>query len=398
MSRPGTGQKCQDPVQEGGEMFGFVLIISSILITFLGGLDVNGFMNMLEYHLFVYNTFKLLASVLLIILIGMSMKKAGHLKGMLDAFHRLLKDNRFGIIIPPALIGLLPMPGGAMFSAPMVEESSKDVNLSPAQKTYINYWFRHIWEYGWPLYPGLIISASILNVNVSQIVRSQALFIFVPIFIGSIYVFNRVPKIVYPREKRKRHYILDVLKGIWPIFYILIFSIIVSLPVVFVLFTLSLIMIIVYKQVDVVVDFFKHFPWKMVVLIIGIMMFKGSIQDSGILNFMNTFYDSNMGKYLMLILLPFLAGIVTGVNQAYVAIAFPVLLPLLLTDNGVHYANFALAYISGFEGVLLSPVHLCLSLSKSYYGATFKDVYKLLLPSVVILAIFSLIFYWIKLI
>ena len=379
-------------------MFGWILIGSAVVISFLSGMSFIDFFNMLEGHLFTYATFKLLVSVLLILFVGRIMKKGGNLKSMLDAFHRVLKDNRFGIILPPALIGLLPMPGGAMFSAPMVEEASKDTKISPEQKTYINYWFRHIWEYGWPLYPGLIIASSILDVNVVQIVRSQAAFILVPVVIGLLYEFFKVPKIVYPMEKKKRHYLLDILKGIWPVLYILLFSVILSISVLIVLFSLSIVMLIIYKEYKTVLEFFKEFPWNTVILIIGITMFKGAIQDSHILGFLNSFYETQAGKYLMLILLPFIAGFVTGVNQAYVAIAFPVLLPLLLSNGNLNYANLALAYISGFEGVLLSPVHLCLSLSKEYYGATFKGVYKLLLPSVSILFVFSVLFYWIKMI
>jgi len=62
-----------------------------------------------------------------------------------------------------ALIGLLPMPGGALFSAPLVGEALSKINASPEHKTALNYWFRHIWEYWWPMYPGVILAIALLN-------------------------------------------------------------------------------------------------------------------------------------------------------------------------------------------------------------------------------------------
>ena len=60
------------------------------------------------------------------------------------------------------LIGLLPMIGGAMFSAPMVEEASQGLNVSRERKTFVNYWFRHSLETIFPLYPSLVLAAGLI--------------------------------------------------------------------------------------------------------------------------------------------------------------------------------------------------------------------------------------------
>ncbi len=58
----------------------------------------------------------------------------------------------------PALIGMLPMPGGAIFSAPLVDSVDDNDELFSSEKAAVNYWFRHIWEYWWPMYPGVILA------------------------------------------------------------------------------------------------------------------------------------------------------------------------------------------------------------------------------------------------
>ncbi|MEE9192464.1 MAG: DUF401 family protein, partial [Candidatus Aerophobetes bacterium] len=53
-----------------------------------------------------------------------------------------------------------------------------------------------------------------------------------------------------------------------------------------------------------------------------------------------------------------------------------------------------LAYVGGFSGMLLSPVHLCLLFSTKYFGADLKKVYRLLyLPvSLVVLTALAILF------
>ena len=50
----------------------------------------------------------------------------------------------------PMLIGMLPSLGGAYFSAPMVKEATSGIHMSQEEKAFINYWFRHPWEYHSP--------------------------------------------------------------------------------------------------------------------------------------------------------------------------------------------------------------------------------------------------------
>ncbi len=61
----------------------------------------------------------------------------------------------------PALIGLVPHARGAIFSAPMVKELGNQSGLNPEQLSFINYWYRHIWEYWWPLYPGVLLAVTL---------------------------------------------------------------------------------------------------------------------------------------------------------------------------------------------------------------------------------------------
>ncbi|RLF83982.1 TIGR00529 family membrane protein, partial [Thermococci archaeon] len=77
---------------------------------------------------------------------------------------------------------------------------------------------------------------------------------------------------------------------------------------------------------------------------------------------------------------PFLIGLMTGISFAYVGMAFPLLLPFF-----TGFDKIALAYLSGYMGMLFSPVHLCLVFSAEYYNADLGKVYKaMLIPGLVL--------------
>ena len=71
-------------------------------------------------------TLMIAAIVTLILYFSGSMAKLGQMSTLLGHFRQKIGGNRLGLISFPSLIGLLPMPGGAVFSAPMLEAFDRD--------------------------------------------------------------------------------------------------------------------------------------------------------------------------------------------------------------------------------------------------------------------------------
>ncbi|MFH0806876.1 MAG: DUF401 family protein [Elusimicrobiota bacterium] len=122
--------------------------------------------------------------------------------------------------------------------------------------------------------------------------------------------------------------------------------------------------------------FIKSFNFNIISVVVGIMAFKYVMEDTGVIVQMSReFISWKIPILLLLFLLPFITGFITGITQAFVAISFPLLINYLSADNNL----LTWAYVSGYMGVLLSPVHVCLVLTKEYFGASWKDVYKILI-------------------
>ncbi len=84
------------------------------------------------------------------------------------------------------------------------------------------------------------------------------------------------------------------------------------------------------------------------------------------------------------ILLPFLVGMVSGINVAFVGATFPLLLGLLDIMHLQHQsvAYLILATFSGFTGVMISPIHICFMLTCEHFATDLFTTWKrLVLPS-----------------
>jgi hypothetical protein len=125
-------------------------------------------------------------------------------------------------------------------------------------------------------------------------------------------------------------------------------------------------------------------------LIVAIMMFAGILEDSGASRAIpETFVTMKIPLFFIFMALPFVLAVLTGINTAFVGLAFPILSSLA---GGLTVKSTALAYIAGMAGVMVSPVHLCLVLTLSYFKAnTFKFYKMLIIPAGSLLILAALI-------
>ncbi len=375
---------------------GVVLILSAMIVAFLFTEEIADIPFYFFRSVTSYLTWRVLIIVFAVFLLANTLKQ-GDIDRMLKGVVNVFPNLKVAITIPPALIGFLPMPGGAMLPAPIVDSIGDKLGINPEQKVYITYWFRHLWEYCWPLYPGLIITASILAVEMKQLFIYQAYLTVIALIAGIIVMWQIKGA---PNTKRDMHIIsamAHLLLGIWPIILIIILILAVPWPVEIITLGVTIIYLItqrftIKKKLKLV---FTSFTMDAFLLIIGAMLFKDILEYSRALSMLiETFPQSSVLSIIIIVSLSFIAGFLTGINQAYVGIVLPVILPFLISaGGGVNMYKVAIFYSSGFAGVLLSPVHLCLILTKEYFKADFGKLYRMLLPSTIPILIIPIIVY-----
>jgi integral membrane protein (TIGR00529 family) len=137
------------------------------------------------------NTIFLAIAVFQIIWLSSQMSETGVMKDLVESVKNRI-SRRASMALLPALIGLLPMPGGAIFSAPLVDECDEDNTVEPLLKTKINYWFRHVWEYWWPLYPGVLLTVDLTGLSILTVMILQLPLSIVSIGAGYFFLLRKV--------------------------------------------------------------------------------------------------------------------------------------------------------------------------------------------------------------
>lgn len=318
------------------------------------------------------------------------LRTTGMLKRMVSSLSNALPDRRIVMAAMPAMIGLLPSPGGAVFSAPMVNEAAADSTITPEQKALINYWYRHIWEYISPLYPGIILAAGLTGLPTQTLFIANLPFAISVVTWGVLFCFHGIARQqnTAPHVNRAGEF-LSFLAMISPILLSLVLVVIWRVNPGLALggSILALYLIHRYSPAMIIKNLRESVSAKALFLVIGILFFQEVLRATGALAGISTFFAaSHLPLYLVLMVIPFIAGLMTGLTVGYVGITFPLLLPFMGGAAPLP-GLVALAFGAGFAGVMLSPVHLCYVLTCDYFHADISRVYhRLLIPSALVLA------------
>jgi len=151
----------------------YIMLLASLLIGIFFDLSPIQIGKNIVLALVDPMTLRLIGIIVLVYILSGVLRKVESLKDLVDSLQQLVKDYRLILAFIPALLGLIPMPAGAMFSAPMVKEIGDRVELTSEEETFVNYWFRHVWEFVWPLFSGMILFAGLLKVEIREVILVQ---------------------------------------------------------------------------------------------------------------------------------------------------------------------------------------------------------------------------------
>ncbi|NLF25751.1 MAG: DUF401 family protein [Deltaproteobacteria bacterium] len=332
----------------------------------------------------------------LILALSATLEKCGRMQRMLAAFQHCSRRPGLNIFVFPALIGLLPMPGGAAFSAPMVKQLGHGLGYSPAQLAFFNYWFRHVWEYWWPLYPGVLLTCVLADIPLSKFVVLMLPLSALAVLLGYPELTKKQAPSPTSPEPKVRHKILPFLTEAGPIFGVIVLGLGLGIslarlfPELAVAKELGLITALLlvlgwvwhhsgFAPTEAFALLFNRRQLTMVGLILSILIFSEVLQDSGaVSDIAQDLQELRVPLILMTMLLPFVVGCAAGLTIAFVGASFPIVIAVVRAlDPGTDLLPYmSLALVSGFVGTLLSPLHLCLLLSNEYFEVSLPQVYR----------------------
>ena len=344
-----------------------------------------------------------LLAVVLLLTISELMERSGGMAELVGLAQASLRRPTLTLAVLPALIGLLPMPGGALFSAPMVASAAGGGRAPAELLSAINYWYRHVWEYWFPLYPGVILAMTLTGSSLSAFAAFQLPMSLVMAAAGLPLLRRAAPTLPPAAADRRPVSAGSLARATASIWIVLAVWALVSaaLRVAGIQGGATPLAAAVTRFLPIVAGLLASLAWTtsalrlavpatlalvgrklfspLAGLVVSIMVFQHLLERSGLPpRIAVEMTDHRLPAVLVVVFLPFIAGLVTGVAFGFVGASFPIVVGLVAALPAAPALRpFAvLAYACGHLGMMASPIHLCYVVSNRYFGTPFGPVYR----------------------
>lgn len=385
---------------------GLAAVLGGIVLALWSGLEFTAIAQAILSEIANADTLLLLTLMTGIMAFSAAMKKSGAMNTFAKAIEAIAPSQRLAMAIAPLLIGTLPMPGGAILSAPLVEAMDSKGKHNAGTLSAANYWFRHNLELAWPLYPSFILTTSLSGLSVTRLIGLNLYAAPLLFVLGLIFILPAPRKNGKPKPKAGTGGY--PLVGDYPIIKKLaaFFSGIAPLAIVlgtYVLFDIAWRLLspsialpdsakaLMGRYAPILLGLaaggasiaagaggFGAFrgsittsTLKLIAIILGIRIFSALIGTAGLAeSAASELTDAGIPPIIAVAIIPFIAGLVTGVGFGYVGLAFPIILGLVPAGGSFpREAAIVLAGACGYTGMMISPLHVCMVVSAEHFKA-----------------------------
>ena len=323
------------------------------------------------------------AGMALIPVIGNMLEDSGHLGAVVR--NARMSKAAFSTVAP-SLVGLLPVPGGALISAPLIDKTGGDA-VTPAAKCALNVWFRHVLYLVYPVNAVILVSTTIAGVNVYVSILYLLPFFAASMLAGYWFFLRDLKGRLQPVDSSSKRKAIEalVVLGVTPAVDIALRT---TFPAVGIhVENLSL---VIATSASLVLAWYwgrysprgarkvilKAKPWHFYLFIVFMFFYLNVFLASGITSLIARY---SLDKFTLLVVIGFALGFITGRVQVPETIVIPIYLTTFSIASMSPLA-FAIGYFCVHLGYLNSPVHPCLSVTLVYFKTTFVDTLKRMLP------------------
>ena len=319
-------------------------------------------------------TLKLMLILFSVLLLSYTMESAGMLTRLTSALSKL--GGGLTLITVPLLIGLLPMPAGALVSAMMLSGIVREQGIAREKATFAYYWFRHLWIPAWPLYPAFIITMGVVEVNTLQLVEINLPLTLAALLAGLLLLRLNVR---FRAAGSFRETLPELASGAWPIAAIVLLALVLKVELAFAM-PAVLLLTLAHTRPDkqkLKEICGKALDRRMAVLIFGVMLFRNAIEASSAASrVIELLSGAGLPVLAVAPLVSFLIGFAVGIEMAPPSIALPLFISFVGRGDAIVGEHLLLIFAAGYLGVQLSPMHLCFTVSASYFKASMSGVYR----------------------
>jgi integral membrane protein (TIGR00529 family) len=332
----------------------------------------------------------LLSSTLAIAVLAELYRLSGSVKDLGMGLSTALRDPRLGMGLVPAVIGLMPVAGGALLSAPVVEALGLPAGLSGEVMAYINVWFRHLLIYSYPMSQVLIVLSQLSGYPVVTIALNTLPISLLMVVVG-LPALVRIRRAgvnlgADPREGLKLTtpivVALVTLVALGPVIGSWAVPVGASAAV-------AVLVAIRRCTRDLPRALTSTRVLDIVLAVVAVIVLREVVAGSWISEDLRQVVASLRGAGVTLAVLSALVSVATGSIITGLFLTLPILSSLGTGGMG----DVLLVYTYSFLGYVASPTHLCLLYTVRYFNTELTKVYRYLLPSVAVVLAIATLYY-----
>lgn len=325
-----------------------------------------------------HSTLLLVANIVSITFFNYAYQNTGKFKDLARDLGKMIPSTRLVALIP-VLFGVLPVSGGALFSAPLVDIEGNKISITKERKAFLNIWFRHIPHLLYPLETALIIASHLTGISLETMILYQTPVFIVGIIFGYLFGLNDLKKedgVVVVKWSHIKSFLLSFM----PILIVVLLTAIFKIPVFISIIVGTAILLAMERPSIKDLDLLPTSKeiGKMALVAFGIMIFRFVVDSSKALEFVAELAQTySIWPPILFISLPLLIGFALGESSPSITLA----LSIILTTYSLNPASACLVYTSMYLGHLITPLHLCYSVTLEYFQVETSKIYKRLIPA-----------------
>lgn len=372
---------------------GDAMLAGSLLLFFATGPTLSKLLHAVTTTLTSHSTWEITIALYFVMCLEYQLRTSGIINEFMSSARSIFKSERLLLVLMPSFLGFLPSLGGAIFSAPLVQNASRAYDLTAEKKTVINYWFRHIWEFTNPLFTGMLLASQLSGIPLGTLVTNMSWLTLLALLTGWVYLISPLK----PNNAQAttgndnlgggshswRYIVLAIAPVLSNLALVVLFKVSASISMAVVVVSMALVL---RQGVSDIHAMLVHaFDRKLLWGVLGILFFQNILRISGVVGDVTQLLNSQEIPAVVVIgVIAFMGGILTGTSQGFVAITFPFI--ALLSPGDISMVT--VCFLMGTAGHMLSPAHLCLIVTLDYFKASFfRSIRPVLLLEIVMVAV-----------
>lgn len=371
---------------------GISICICAFTMALLGGLSLLDIKEILSSTFFDMIKVQRYIIILEIGILGALLEKYRILDEVINYTVKVIKNKKIVLMALPALVGLLSIPGGAIISAPFVDNLGDGLGLSNNEKAIVNLVFRHFVMYILPYSASILLVNSLVpQISVYKLIGINSTFAIPYAIIGYTLYLKKLENNKIISADPVLPSLLYLLIYTSPVYLAVILNLLLNIPFYIGMIANLLVIFLLRPNNNFLSDSVQALNMRVLIVFIGVYLIQGVIAKmESISSILSLIFSNPQTLILGIISTSFFFSVITGLDLTALGVVLPILITLPLSENRLLlFCHFTLVW--SFMGYFFSPLHLCQLFTceymKVYTINLYKDYWKFFLYLIVVLIV-----------